>query len=144
MNFMNQCLQNIKDMNEKDANMTIFQKDDPKICDLMKFKFMIQCLQNIKDSDKKVANMTDKSDKSAASAIPRTSSTPAIAYTIPAGFSVASNDSGPAAGALVERFGRRGTEQNELFRSEFGQNSCKIQEFSLLVENSKNSEIFNI
>ena len=134
MNFMNQCLQNIKDMNEKDANMTIFQKDDPKICDLMKFKFMIQCLQNIKDSDEKVANMTDKSnksDKSAASAIPRTSSTPAIAYTIPAGFSVASNDSGPAAGALVERFGRRGTEQNELLRSEFGENSCKIQEFSL-------------
>ena len=42
---------------------------------------------------------------------------------------------------LVERFGRRGTEPNELFRSEllllrcfrseFGQNSCKIQEFSL-------------
>ena len=123
-------------MNEKDANMTIFQKDDPKICDLMKFKFMIQCLQNIKDSDEKVANMTDKSnksDKSAASAIPRTSSTPAIAYTIPAGFSVASNDSGPAAGALVEMFGRRGTEQNELFRSEFGQNSFKFQEIALII-----------
>ena len=43
---------------------------------------------------------------------------------------------------LVERFGRRGTEPNELFRSEFGQNSCKIQEFSL--ENSKNSENFNM
>ena len=44
----------------------------------------------------------------------------------------------------VERFGRRGTEPNELFRSEFGQNSFKnlIQEFSL--ENSKNSEKFNI
>ena len=25
----------------------------------------------------------------------------------------------------------RGTEPNELFRSEFGQNSCKTQEFSL-------------
>ena len=33
--------------------------------------------------------------------------------------------------AGVERFDRRGTEPNELFRSEFGQNSCKIQEFSL-------------
>ena len=32
---------------------------------------------------------------------------------------------------LVERFSRRGTEPNELFRSEFGQNSCKMQEFSL-------------
>ena len=42
----------------------------------------------------------------------------------------------------VERFGRRGTEPNELFRSEFGQNSFKIEEFSL--ENSKNSENFNI
>ena len=31
----------------------------------------------------------------------------------------------------VERFGRRGTEPNELFRSELGQNSFKIQEFSL-------------
>ena len=31
----------------------------------------------------------------------------------------------------VERFGRRGTEQNELLRSEFGENSFKIQEFSL-------------
>ena len=40
--------------------------------------------------------------------------------------------------AWVERFGRRGTEQNELLRSEFGENSCKIQEFSL--ENLKNSE----
>ena len=28
----------------------------------------------------------------------------------------------------VERFGRRGTEPNELFRSEFGHNSFKIQE----------------
>ena len=44
----------------------------------------------------------------------------------------------PRGKALVERFGQRGTEPNELFRSEFGQNSCKIQEFSL--ENSKNSE----
>ena len=41
----------------------------------------------------------------------------------------------------VERFGWRGTEPNELFRSEFGQNSFKIQEFSL--ENSKISEKFN-
>ena len=40
----------------------------------------------------------------------------------------------------VERFGRRGTEQNELFRSEFGQNSCKIQEFPL--ESSKISKNF--
>ena len=31
----------------------------------------------------------------------------------------------------VERFDRRGTEPNELFRSEFGENSFKIQEFSL-------------
>ena len=31
----------------------------------------------------------------------------------------------------VERFGRRGTEPNELFRSEFGENSCKIQEIKL-------------
>ena len=31
----------------------------------------------------------------------------------------------------VERFDRRGTEPFELFRSEFGQNSFKIQEFSL-------------
>ena len=42
----------------------------------------------------------------------------------------------------AERFDRRGTEPFELFRSEFGQNSFKIQEFSL--ENSKCSEIFNI
>ena len=34
-----------------------------------------------------------------------------------------------AAARWVERFGRRGTEPNELFRSEFVQNSCKIQEF---------------
>ena len=40
---------------------------------------------------------------------------------------------------LGERLGRRGTEQNELFRLEFGQNSCKMQEFSL--ENSKSLEI---
>ena len=40
---------------------------------------------------------------------------------------------------LVERFDRRGTEPFELFRSEFGQNSFKIQEFSL--ENLKISEI---
>ena len=44
--------------------------------------------------------------------------------------------------AWVERFGRRGTEPNELFRSESGQNSFKLQEFSL--ESSKISEIFNI
>ena len=43
---------------------------------------------------------------------------------------------------LVERFGRRGTEPNELFRSEFGHNSFKIQELSL--ENLKKSENFNI
>ena len=42
----------------------------------------------------------------------------------------------------VERFDRRGTEPFELFRSEVGQNSFKIQEFSL--ENSNISEIFNI
>ena len=36
-----------------------------------------------------------------------------------------------AVAAWVERFGRRGTEPNELFRSEFGQNSVKIQEFSV-------------
>ena len=44
----------------------------------------------------------------------------------------------PAARHLVQRFDRRGTEPNELFRSEFRQNSSKIQEFSLeiLVENS--------
>ena len=40
----------------------------------------------------------------------------------------------------VERFGRRGTEPNELLRSEFGENSCTIQEFSL--ENSENFNIF--
>ena len=39
----------------------------------------------------------------------------------------------------VERFDRRGIEPFELFRSEFGQNSFKIQEFS--VESSKISEI---
>ena len=33
--------------------------------------------------------------------------------------------------AWVERFDRRGTEPFELFRSEVGQNSFKIQEFSL-------------
>ena len=43
---------------------------------------------------------------------------------------------------LVERFDRQGTELFELFRSGFGQNSFKRQEFSL--ENPKNSEIFNI
>ena len=43
---------------------------------------------------------------------------------------------------LVERFDRRGIEPFELFRSEFGQNSVKIQECSL--ENLKKSEIFNI
>ena len=31
----------------------------------------------------------------------------------------------------VERFDRRGTEPNELFTADFGQNSSKIQEFSL-------------
>ena len=31
----------------------------------------------------------------------------------------------------VERFDRRGTEPFELFRSEFGQNPFKVQEFSL-------------
>ena len=52
---------------------------------------------------------------------------------------------GSAIGAVcrwVERFDRRGTEPFELLASEFGQNSFKIQEFSL--ENSKISEIFNI
>ena len=38
---------------------------------------------------------------------------------------------GRGARPCVERFGRRGTEPNGLFRSEFGQNSFKIQEFSL-------------
>ena len=42
----------------------------------------------------------------------------------------------------VERFGRRGTEPNEQFRSEFGQNSFEIQDFS--VESLKSSEKFNI
>ena len=37
----------------------------------------------------------------------------------------------------VERFDRRGTEPNELFRSEFGQNSFKIQEFSIFARNFK-------
>ena len=47
-----------------------------------------------------------------------------------------------AGAAWVERFDRRGIEPFELFTSEFGQNSFKIQEFSL--ENSKISEkIFN-
>ena len=32
-----------------------------------------------------------------------------------------------AVGALVERFGRRGTVSNELFQSEIRQNSCKIK-----------------
>ena len=41
----------------------------------------------------------------------------------------------------VERFGRRGTEPNELLRSEFGQNSFKIQEFSS--ENLRKSMNFN-
>ena len=41
---------------------------------------------------------------------------------------------------LVGRFDRRGTEPFELFRSEFGQNSCKIQKCS--PENSKNSGNF--
>ena len=40
--------------------------------------------------------------------------------------------------ALVERFDKRGTEPFELFRSEFGQHSVKIHEFSL--ENSKFQE----
>ena len=48
----------------------------------------------------------------------------------------------------VERFGRRETEPNDLFRSEFGQNSFKIQAFSLEkskknVRKFKNSEKFN-
>ena len=34
-----------------------------------------------------------------------------------------------ALAALVERFDRRGTEPNELFRSEFGQRYVRIQEF---------------
>ena len=38
---------------------------------------------------------------------------------------------GPSVMDLVERFDQRGTEPNELFRSEFGQNSCKIQKFSV-------------
>ena len=44
---------------------------------------------------------------------------------------------GTAVEAWVERFDRRGTEPFELFRSEFGQNSCKIQEFSLEKLNKK-------
>ena len=43
--------------------------------------------------------------------------------------------------ALVERFDRRGIEPFELFTSEFGQNSFKIQEFSLEKFNIKISEI---
>ena len=35
----------------------------------------------------------------------------------------------PVVRTLVERFDRRGTEPFELFRSEFGQNTCKIKEF---------------
>ena len=61
------------------------------------------------------------------------------------GAAVASVDGaryGPRVRRLVERFDRRRTEPFELFRSEFGQSSFKIQEFSL--ENSKISEIFNI
>ena len=45
-----------------------------------------------------------------------------------------------SAGTRVERFDRRGTGPNEPFRSEFGQNSFKIQEFSL--EKSKKIQIF--
>ena len=51
----------------------------------------------------------------------------------------------PGGGAVprwVERFDRRGSEPFEPFRSEYGQNSFKIQEF--LPENSKISEKFNI
>ena len=33
----------------------------------------------------------------------------------------------PPVRAWVERFGRRGTEPNELFRSEFGQNSWNLK-----------------
>ena len=44
----------------------------------------------------------------------------------------------PDVATWVERFGPRGTEQNELLRSEFGENSCKIQ------EHLNNSENFNI
>ena len=47
-----------------------------------------------------------------------------------------------AARDLGEMFDRRGTEPFELFRSEFDQNSRKIEEFS--PENSKNSGNFNI
>ena len=49
-----------------------------------------------------------------------------------------------AAFALVGRFDRRGTEPFELFRSEFGQNSFKIQEFSLENSNFLANENFNI
>ena len=42
---------------------------------------------------------------------------------------------------LVERFDRRGIEPFELFKSEFGQNSFKIQD--VLLENSKSLENFN-
>ena len=44
--------------------------------------------------------------------------------------------------ASVERFDRRGTEPFELFRSEFGQNSARIEE--ILLEFIRNSENFNI
>ena len=47
-----------------------------------------------------------------------------------------------AAATYGERFERRGIEPFELFRSEFGQNSCKFQERS--PENQKNSGNFNI
>ena len=40
---------------------------------------------------------------------------------------------GPSFRTWAERFGRRGTEPKELFTSEFGQNSCKIQEYSIFV-----------
>ena len=43
---------------------------------------------------------------------------------------------------FLERFDRRGTKPFELFRSEFGHNSFKIQECPIV--NSKFSEFFNI
>ena len=52
------------------------------------------------------------------------------------------NRTNPGARSWVERFDRRGIEPFELFTSELGQNSVKIQ--YILLENSNNSGFFNI
>ena len=47
--------------------------------------------------------------------------------------------------SVVERFDRRGIEPFELFASEFGQNSLRIDEILLeFIRNPKNSGFFNI